>query len=144
MPRVKRGVTKHARHKKVLLAARGFHASSHRNYKWAKEALIHAWDHAYRNRRERKGDFRRLWIIRIGAACRQSGTTYSRFIYGLKKAGVELDRKILADLAVRDLPAFEKLVAMVSQHVDGSQQEAAAVESSTPEAEQGEPEEVKA
>ena len=144
MPRVKRGVTKHARHKKVLLAARGFHASSHRNYKWAKEALIHAWDHAYRNRRERKGDFRRLWIIRIGAACRQSGTTYSRFIDGLKKAGVELDRKILADLAVRDLPAFEKLVAMVSQHVDGGQQEAAAVESSTPEAEQGEPEEVKA
>jgi len=126
LPRVKRGVTKHARHKKVLLAARGFHASSHRNYKWAKEALIHAWDHAYRNRRERKGEFRRLWIIRIGAACRQSGTTYSRFIYGLKKAGVELDRKIMADLAVRDLPAFEKLVALASQHANGGQQETAA------------------
>ena len=134
MPRVKRGVTKHARHKKVLLAARGFHGSSHRNYKWAKEALLHAWDHAYRNRRERKGDFRRLWIIRIGAACRQAGTTYSRFIYGLKKAGVELDRKILADLAVRDQPAFEKLVAMASQHSDGGQEEAAAVDSSAPEA----------
>ncbi len=136
MPRVKRGVTKHARHKKVLLAARGFHASSHRNYKWAKEALIHAWDHAYRNRRERKGDFRRLWIIRIGAACRQFGTTYSRFIYGLKQEGVELDRKILADLAVRDMPAFEKLVAMASQHVAGGQQEAAAVEPSEAEAEE--------
>lgn len=134
MPRVKRGVTKHARHKKVLLAARGFHGSSHRNYKWAKEALLHAWDHAYRNRRERKGDFRRLWIIRIGAACRQAGTTYSRFIYGLKMAGVELDRKILADLAVRDQPAFEKLVAMASQHSNGGQQEAAAVDSSTSEA----------
>ena len=144
MPRVKRGVTKHARHKKVLLAARGFHASSHRNYKWAKEALIHAWSHAYRNRRERKGDFRRLWIIRIGAACRQAGTTYSRFIYGLKRSGVELDRKILADLAVRDQPAFEKLVAMASQHLDGDQQEVAAVESSTPESQQEEPEEVKA
>ena len=144
MPRVKRGVTKHARHKKVLLAARGFHGSSHRNYKWAKEALIHAWDHAYRNRRERKGDFRRLWIIRIGAACRQLGTTYSRFIYGLKKAGVELDRKILADLAVRDQPAFEKLVAMASQHVDGAQQESASVESSDPNTEPAETEEVKA
>ena len=144
MPRVKRGVTKHARHKKVLLAARGFHGSSHRNYKWAKEALIHAWDHAYRNRRERKGEFRRLWIIRIGAACRQLGMTYSRFIYGLKKAGVELDRKILADLAVRDQPAFEKLVVMASQHADGAQQDSAAVESSAPQTEPAEPEEVKA
>ena len=141
MPRVKRGVTKHARHKKVLLAARGFHGSSHRNYKWAKEALIHAWDHAYRNRRERKGDFRRLWIIRIGAACRQSGTTYSRFIYGLKKAGVELDRKILADLAVRDEPAFEKLVALASQHLDGNPPDVASEATPAPEAET---EEVKA
>ncbi len=126
MPRVKRGVTKHARHKKVLMAARGFHGSSHRNYKWAKEALLHAWDHAYRNRRERKGDFRRLWIIRIGAACRQAGTTYSRFIYGLKKAGVELDRKILADLAVRDQPAFDKLLALAAPYSDGAPQEVAA------------------
>jgi len=115
LPRVKRGVTKHRRHKKVLLAARGFHGASHRNYKWAKEALLHAWSHAYRNRRERKGDFRRLWIIRIGAACRQSGTTYSQFMYGLKKAGVELDRKVLADLAVSDRQAFEKLVGIAAQ-----------------------------
>ncbi|HJN87719.1 MAG: 50S ribosomal protein L20 [Dehalococcoidia bacterium] len=118
MSRVKRGVTKHRRHKKVLLAARGFHGSSHRNYKWAKEALIHAWDHAYRNRRERKGDFRRLWIIRIGAACRQAGTTYSQFIHGLKLAGLELDRKILADLAVRDQAAFEKLVGIANQKAE--------------------------
>lgn len=118
MARVKRGVTKHRRHKKVLLAARGFHGSSHRNYKWAKEALMHAWDHAYRNRRERKGDFRRLWIIRIGAACRQGGTTYSQFIHGLKVAGLELDRKILADLAVRDQAAFEKLVGIASQKAE--------------------------
>ena len=118
MPRVKRGVTKHARHKKVILAARGFYGSSHRNYKWAKEALMHAWDHAYRDRRDRKGNFRRLWIVRIGAACRQSGTTYSRFIYGLKKAGVDLDRKILADLAVRDQAAFEKLVGIAAEHAE--------------------------
>ena len=117
MTRVKRGVTKHRRHKKVLLAARGFHGASHRNYKWAKEALLHAWVHAYRHRRARKGDFRRLWIIRIGAACRQSGLTYSQFIFGLKKAGVELDRKILADLAVRDEPAFQKLVGVASQQL---------------------------
>ena len=115
MPRVKRGVTKHRRHKKVLLAARGFHASSHRNYKWAKEALIHAWSHAYRDRRDRKGNFRRLWIVRIGAACRLSGTTYSQFIHGLKTAGIELDRKILADLAVHDEAAFKKLVGVASQ-----------------------------
>ena len=98
-----------------MLAARGFHGSSHRNYKWAKEALLHAWSYSYRHRRERKGDFRRLWIIRIGAACRQSGTTYSRFMHGLKLAGVELDRKILADLAVRDQLAFEKLLEISAE-----------------------------
>jgi large subunit ribosomal protein L20 len=100
-----------------MLAARGFHGSSHRNYKWAKEALIHAWSHAYRNRRERKGEFRRLWIVRIGAACRQSGLTYSQFMHGIKLAGVEVDRKILADLAVNDPPAFEKLVGVASEQL---------------------------
>ncbi len=117
MPRVKRGVTKHRRHKKVMLAARGFHGSSHRNYKWAKEALIHAWSHAYRNRRERKGEFRRLWIVRIGAASRQSGLTYSQFMHGIKLAGVEVDRKMLADLAVNDASAFEKLVGLASEQL---------------------------
>ena len=112
MARVKRGVTKHRRHKKILSLARGFSGSSHRNYKWAKEALIHAWSHAYRHRRERKGDFRRLWILRIGAASRQSGLTYSQFIHGLKVANVEIDRKMLADLAVKEPKAFEDLVTV--------------------------------
>jgi large subunit ribosomal protein L20 len=117
LPRVKRGVTKRHRHKKVLLAARGFHGSSHRNYKWAKEALLHAWSHAYRNRKERKGDFRRLWIVRIGAVCRQNDTSYSQFMHGLKLAGVEVDRKILADLAVNDPEAFQKLLTIASEAV---------------------------
>ena len=90
MARIKRGVTKRRRHKKILKAARGFHGSSHRNYKWAKEAVIHAWSHAYRHRRERKGEFRSLWIVRIGAACRAAGLSYSQFIHGLKLAGIEL------------------------------------------------------
>jgi len=114
LPRVKRGVTKHRRHKKVLMAARGFQGSSHRNYKWAKEALLHAWTHAYRHRRQRKGDFRRLWIVRISAACRQHGTTYSQFMHGMKVGGIELDRKILSDLAVNDPAAFEKLADMAA------------------------------
>jgi large subunit ribosomal protein L20 len=115
VPRVKRGVTKHARHKKVLKAAKGYRASSSRNYKWAKEAVMHAWSHAYRHRRQRKGDFRRLWIIRIGAACRMHNTTYSQFMHGLKLAGVEVDRKMLADLAVNDPAGFEKLIGIAGE-----------------------------
>ncbi len=117
MSRIKRGVTKHARHKKILKAAKGYSGASSRSYKWAKEAVIHAWSYAYRHRRERKGDFRRLWIIRIGAACRESGTTYSQFMHGLKLAGVELDRKILADLAVQDAEAFNKLVGVANEQL---------------------------
>ncbi len=119
MPRVKRGVTKHRRHKKVMLAARGFQGSSHRNYKWAKEALLHAWSHAYRHRRERKQEFRRLWIVRIGAASRQYGMPYNQFMHGLKLAGVEIDRKVLADLAVNDEPGFEKLVGVANGQLSG-------------------------
>lgn len=110
MARIKRGVTKRRRHKKILKAAKGFQGSSHRNYKWAKESVLHAWSYAYRHRRERKGEFRSLWIVRIGAACRAAGLSYSQFIHGLKLAGIDLDRKILADLAVRDEAAFAKLV----------------------------------
>ncbi len=117
MPRVKRGVTKHARHKKILKAAKGYTGSSSRNYKWAKEAVMHAWADSYRHRRERKGDFRRLWIIRIGAGCREAGTTYSQFMHGLKLAGVELDRKILADLAVQDIDAFNKLIGVAKEQL---------------------------
>ena len=117
MSRVKRGVTKRQRHAKVLSMTKGHIGVRHRLYRRAKESLIHAMAYSYAHRRERKGDFRRLWIIRIGAACRQSGLTYSQFIFGLKKAGVELDRKILADLAVRDEPAFQKLVGVASQQL---------------------------
>ena len=117
MARIKRGVTKSRRHKKVLKAARGFHASSHRNYKWAKEALLHAWSYSYRHRRERKGDFRRLWIVRIGAASREAGISYSQFMHGLKLAEVELDRKILADLAVSDQDAFGELVDVAKEQL---------------------------
>jgi large subunit ribosomal protein L20 len=117
LARVKRGVTKRRRHKKILSLARGYRASSHRNYKWAKEALIHAWTHAYRHRRERKGDFRSLWIVRIGAASRQLGLTYSQLIHGLKGANIEIDRKMLADLAARDPQGFERIVAIAKEHV---------------------------
>jgi large subunit ribosomal protein L20 len=101
-----------------MLAARGFQGSSHRNYKWAKEALLHAWSHAYRHRRERKGEFRRLWIVRVGAASRCSGFTYSQFMHGLKLAGVAVDRKMLADLAVNDAAGFEKLVGVASAQLN--------------------------
>ena len=120
MARIKRGVTKRRRHKKILKAARGFHGSSHRNYKWAKEAVMHAWAYAYRHRRERKGEFRSLWIVRIGAACRAAGLSYSQFIHGLKLANIELDRKILADLAVRDEAAFAKLVETAKEQLSAA------------------------
>jgi large subunit ribosomal protein L20 len=116
LARVKRGVTKHRRHKKIMSLARGYHGASHRSYKWAKEALIHAWTHAYRHRRERKGDFRRLWILRIGAAARQSGLTYSQFVHGLKNASVEINRKMLADMAVKDPSGFAELITVAREH----------------------------
>ncbi len=117
MSRIKRGVTKRRRHKKILKAAKGFQGASHRNYKWAKESVMHAWSYAYRHRRERKGEFRSLWIVRIGAACRAAGLSYSQFIHGLKLANIELDRKILADLAVRDEAAFAKLVETAKEQL---------------------------
>jgi large subunit ribosomal protein L20 len=117
MARVKRGVTKRARHKKVLLAARGYQGSSHRNYKWAKEALMHAWSHSYRHRKQRKADFRKLWIVRINAACRNSDIKYSQFISGLKNAGIDIDRKMMAEMAVNDLPAFNQLVDIATQNM---------------------------
>lgn len=117
MARIKRGVTKHRRHKKILKAARGFHGSSHRNYKWAKESVMHAWAYAYRHRRERKGEFRSLWIVRIGAAARAADLSYSQFVHGLKLAGIDLDRKILADLAFRDPAAFTQLTETAKEHL---------------------------
>jgi large subunit ribosomal protein L20 len=109
MPRVKRGVTARARHKKVLKQAKGYYGARSRVYRVAKQAVIKAGQYAYRDRRQRKRQFRALWIVRINAAAREFGLSYSRFMDGLKKASVEIDRKVLADLAVRDKDAFAEL-----------------------------------
>jgi len=106
MPRVKRGVTARARHKKVLKAAKGYRGARSRVYRVAKQAVIKAGQYAYRDRKQRKRQFRSLWIIRINAGAREYGMSYSRFINGLKKANVEIDRKILADLAIHNKEAF--------------------------------------
>ena len=111
MARVKRGVAGHARHKKILTLAKGHKGQRHRLFRRANESVLHALQYAYRDRRDRKNNFRKLWIIRINAAARLHGTTYSRLIAGLTRAGVAVDRKILADLAVRDDAAFAHLVA---------------------------------
>jgi large subunit ribosomal protein L20 len=111
MARVKRGIMTRKRHNRVLEAAKGYYGARHRQFKMAKEAVMHAGQHAYRDRRVRKREFRSLWIARINAACRLNGISYSRFINALTKSGVEVDRKILADLAVSDAAAFAQLVA---------------------------------
>ena len=110
MSRVKRGVTGHARHKKILGLAQGHRGQRHRLFRRANESVLHALSYAYRDRKDRKGEFRALWIMRINAAARLHGTTYSRLMDGLKKAEISIDRKILADLAVRDDAAFARLV----------------------------------
>lgn len=109
MSRVKRGVAGHARHKKILNLAQGHKGQRHRLFRRANESVLHALSYAYRDRKDRKAEFRALWIMRINAAARLHGTTYSRLMDGLRKAGVAIDRKILADLAVRDDAAFGKL-----------------------------------
>jgi large subunit ribosomal protein L20 len=109
MPRVKRGVTARARHKKVLAKAKGYYGARSRVFRVAKQAVIKAGQYAYRDRRNKKRVFRALWIIRINAGARQFGLSYSNFMNGLKKASIEIDRKILADLAVTDKPAFAAL-----------------------------------
>ncbi len=108
MARVKRGVTGRARHKKIIQMAKGHKGQRHRLFRRANESVTHALAYAYRDRRDRKGQFRRLWILRINAAVRQHGLSYSRFIDGLAKAGVTLDRKVLADIAVRDPETFRR------------------------------------
>ncbi|WP_299077008.1 50S ribosomal protein L20 [uncultured Paraglaciecola sp.] len=110
MARVKRGVVARARHKKVLKQAKGYYGARSRVYRVAVQAVTKAGQYAYRDRRQRKRQFRQLWIARINAASRQNGMSYSRFINGLKKASVEIDRKILADIAVHDKNAFSALV----------------------------------
>jgi len=109
MPRVKRGVTAHKRHKKVLKQAKGYYGARSKVYRVAKQAVVKAGQYAYRDRRQRKRQFRALWIQRINAAARMNDLSYSRFMNGLNKAGIEIDRKMLADLAVHDMPAFSQL-----------------------------------
>ena len=113
MARVKRGVTAHARHKKILNLAKGYRESNSTLYRIALEKVEKGLRYAYRDRRKKKSNFRALWIQRINAGVRQYGLTYSRFINGLEKAGIELDRKILADLAMNQPAAFEKVVEKV-------------------------------
>jgi len=113
MPRVKRGVTARARHKKVLKQAKGFRGRRGNVYRIAKQAVMKAGQYAYRDRRNKKRTIRALWIARINAAVRELGMTYSAFMAGLKKANIEIDRKLLADLAVQDKPAFAKIAGQV-------------------------------
>src|SRR5438046_8646574 len=115
MARVKRAVHGKKHRRAVLEQARGYYGNKSRSFKSANEQVMHSLQYAYRDRRARKGDFRQLWIQRINAATRQHGMSYSRFIAGLKAAGVEVDRKMLADLAVRDAAAFGALVTLASE-----------------------------
>ena len=110
MPRVSRGVTTHRRHKKVLALTKGHRATKHSLYRRAHESMLKSLSYAYSHRRERKGDMRRLWISRINAASRGQGLTYGQFIDGLRKSGVEINRKMLADMAVREPESFANLV----------------------------------
>ncbi len=119
MPRVKRGVQAHARHKKVLSKAKGYYGARRKVYRVAKQAVIKAGQYAYRDRRQRKRQFRALWIARINAAARENDLSYSRFINGLSKAGIEVDRKVLADLAVFDKPAFSALAEQARTSLNG-------------------------
>ena len=115
MARVKRGVAAKRRHKKVLEQAKGYYGNKSRSYRAANEQVMHSGQYAFRDRRAKKGEFRRLWIQRINAACRQHGMSYSVFIAGLKGAGVDVDRKSLADLAVREPEAFAALVRVARE-----------------------------
>ncbi len=112
MPRVKTGVVRRRRHKKVLKLARGFYSGRHKHFRKAKEQLERSMYYAFRDRKQKKREFRKLWIIRINAACRLNGMSYSVFMNGLKRANIELDRKILADMAMNDAAAFTALTAL--------------------------------
>ncbi len=124
MARVKRGVTAKKRHKKVLEKAKGYYGNKSRSFRAANEQVMHSGQYAFRDRRARKGEFRRLWIQRINAACRENGISYSRFIAGLHASGVEVDRKVLADLAVAEHEAFAALVASATKALDDEAQAA--------------------
>ena len=115
--RVKRSVPSRQRRRKTLTRAKGYYGNKSRSYRAANEQVMHSLQYAYRDRRARKGEFRKLWIQRINAAARQNGITYNRFIQGLKASGVEVDRKILADLAVNDIAAFNALVEVAKANL---------------------------
>jgi len=119
LPRVKGGVVTSHRHKKILRLTKGHRASKHSLFSRANESMLKALSYAYRHRRERKGDMRRIWILRINAAARADGLSYSQFMHGLKEANVEVDRKMLADTAVRDPHAFSQLVAVAKGEKTG-------------------------
>ena len=119
MARVKNGAVTKARHKKVLKQAKGYFGSKHRLYKSAKEQLMHSGQYAFRDRRQKKRDFRKLWITRINAACRENEISYSRFIEGLTKAGVEINRKMLSEIAINDPKAFSELVKVAKAGKEG-------------------------
>lgn len=118
MPRVKRGVTAHARHKKVLNRAKGYYGARSRVFRAAKQSVIKAGQYAFRDRRQRKREFRSLWVIRINAATQKNGLSYNRFILGMKLANVGLDRKMLAEIAVSDKSAFAKLVKIAKEKLE--------------------------
>ena len=113
MPRVKTGVVRRRRHKKILKQAKGFYSGRRKHFRKAKEQLEHSLVYAYRDRRAKKREFRKLWIVRINAACRLQDISYSKFMHGLKKLDINLDRKILADLAMNDINAFNSLIDRV-------------------------------
>ncbi|WP_120946157.1 50S ribosomal protein L20 [Helicobacter labacensis] len=115
--RVKTGVVRRRRHKKVLKLARGFYSGRHKHFRKAKEQLERSLCYAFRDRKQKKRDFRSLWIVRINAACRLHDTSYSRFMHALKSANIELDRKVLADMAMTDASAFSALVEQVKPHL---------------------------
>jgi large subunit ribosomal protein L20 len=119
LPRVKGGPRARKRHKKVLKLTKGQWGTKHALFRRANEAMLKSLSYAYRDRRNRKRDMRKIWIARINAAARQSGLSYSRFMYGLKQAGVELDRKVLAQMAIEDATAFTRLVEVAKAEVEG-------------------------
>ena len=123
MARVRNGAVTKARHKKVLKEAKGYFGSKHRLYKTAKEQLMHSGQYAFRDRRQKKRDFRKLWITRINAGCRENDMSYSKFINGLLKANVTINRKMLSEIAINDKEAFAKLVEMAKKALDGTLKE---------------------
>lgn len=116
MARVKRGTVARRKHRTIIERAKGYRFSRKLLFKPANEAVLHSLAYAFRDRRQRKRDFRKLWVVRINAAARQGGLPYNRFMHGLRQAGVEIDRKVLADLAVRDSGSFARLVEVAKQH----------------------------